>query len=138
MIKTLLRDLSLRLFVPFAFATFAINARAGALAFDASGNLFAVEHWRSIAKFTGDGIQSTFAAGLQEPIGLCIDNGGNLFVSDFRSNSIYEFTPEGKRSTFANGISPKGMAFDHSNRLFVVQGDSVFKFTPTGKKSIFG
>jgi|SRR5580700_4410834 hypothetical protein len=29
MIKTLLRDLSLRLFVPFAFATFAINARAG-------------------------------------------------------------------------------------------------------------
>jgi hypothetical protein len=73
MIKTLPRDLSLRLFVPFAFATFAINARAGALAFDASGNLFAVEHWRSIAKFTGDGIQSTFAAGLQEPIGLCID-----------------------------------------------------------------
>jgi DNA-binding beta-propeller fold protein YncE len=96
-----------------------------------------VEHWRSIAKFTGDGIQSTFAAGLQEPIGLCIDNGGNLFVSDFRSNSIYEFTPDGKRSTFATGISPKGMAFDHSNRLFVVQGDSVFKFTPTGTKSIF-
>jgi hypothetical protein len=133
----LLRSLSLRLFVPFAFATFAINARAGALAFDSSGNLFAVEHWRSIAKFTGDGIQSTFAAGLQGPIGLCIDNGGNLFVSDFRSNSIYEFTPDGKRSTFANGISPKGMAFDHSNRLFVVQGDSVFKFTPTGTKSIF-
>jgi len=137
MIRTLLRGLSLRLFVPFAFATFAINARAGALAFDASGNLFAVEHWHSIAKFTGDGIQSKFAAGLQEPIGLCIDNGGKLFVSDFRSNSIYEFTPDGKRSTFANGISPKGMAFDHSNRLFVVQGDSVFKFTPTGTKSIF-
>jgi DNA-binding beta-propeller fold protein YncE len=137
MIRTLLRALSLRLFVPFAFATFAIDVRAGALAFDSSGNLFAVEHWRSIAKFTGDGIQSTFAAGLQEPIGLCIDNGGNLFVSDFRSNSIYEFTPDGKRSTFATGISPKGMAFDHSNRLFVVQGDSVFKFTPTGTKSIF-
>ncbi len=60
MMKTLLRDLSLRLFVAFAFATFAVNARAGAVAFDASGNLFAVEHWRSIAKFTGDGIQSTF------------------------------------------------------------------------------
>ena len=137
MIRTLLRGLSLRLFVPFAFATFAINARAGALAFDASGNLFAVEHWHSIAKFTGDGIRSTFAAGLRQPIGLCFDNKGNLFVSDFGSNSIYEFTPDGKRSTFATGISPKGMAFDHSNRLFVVQGDSVFKFTPTGTKSIF-
>jgi sugar lactone lactonase YvrE len=136
MIRTLLRGLSLRLFVPFAFATFATNARAGALAFDASSNLFAVEH-HSIAKFTGDGTQSTFAAGLQQPIGLCFDNGGNLFVSDFGSNSIYEFTPDGKRSTFANGISPKGMAFDHSNRLFVVQGDSVFEFTPTGTKSIF-
>lgn len=136
MIRTLLRGLSLRLFVPFAFATFAINAQAGALAFDSSGNLFAVAH-HSVAKFTGDGIQSTFAAGLQQPIGLCFDNGGNLFVSDFGSNSIYEFTPDGKRSTFANGISPKGMAFDHSNRLFVVQGDSVFKFTPTGTKSIF-
>jgi hypothetical protein len=45
MIKTLLRCLSLQLLAAVAFATFA-NARAGALAFDASGNLFAVEHCR--------------------------------------------------------------------------------------------
>jgi hypothetical protein len=106
MIKTVLGDLSLRLFVPFAFATFAINARAGALAFDGSGNLFAVEHWRSIAKFTGDGIQSIFASSvsnLSNPIDLVLDEAGNLFVVPVRmldkkngiTPSIIKFSPDG-------------------------------------------
>ena len=38
---------------------------------------------------------------------------GDLFESDFNSNSIYEFTPGGTRSTFASGLQgPIDLAFE--------------------------
>jgi hypothetical protein len=102
------------------------------LAFDSSGNLFAVEH-HSVAKFTGDGIQSTFAAGLQ-PMGLCFDNGGNLFVSDFGSDSIY-----GTKHTFASGLSvfPRALACSRSGNLFALTDHSILKFDSNGVQSTF-
>ena len=116
-----------------------ISAQAGALAFDAAGNLFLADE-RSISKYAPDGTKSTFAAGLS-PLRLSFDGKGNLFVSTGEAidpkNSILKFTPNGKRSTFATGISPDGMAFDRSGNLFVSQGDSIFKFTPKGVKSTF-
>ena len=112
-----------------------IEARAGALAIDAAGNLF-LSDGHSIFKYAPDGTKSTFAAGLN-PLSLTFDGKGNLFVVDDAESSILKFTPDGKRSTFATGISPDGMAFDRSGNLFVSQGDSIFKFTPKGVKSTF-
>ena len=117
-----------------------ISAHAGALAFDAAGNLFLAGDGHSISKYVPDGTKSTFAAGLS-PLRLSFDGKGNLFVSTGEAidpkDSILKFTPDGKRSTFATGISPEGMAFDRSGNLFVSQGDSIFKFTPKGVKSTF-
>jgi hypothetical protein len=118
------------------FAADVISARAGGLTFDPAGNLFFLDG-HSVSKFTVDGAKSTFASGLKEPIGLSFDSKGNLFVSDFGSNSIYKFTPEGEKSTFTSGISSVGMAFDRSGNLLVSHGDSIFKFTPEGVKSTF-
>ena len=118
------------------FAATIVSSRAGGLAFDAAGNLFASEE-HSISKFTPDGTKSTFATGLNYALGLCFDGSGNLFVSDGGARSIYKFTPEGKKSTFATGISSVGMAFDRAGNLFVSKGDSIFKFTPDGVKSTF-
>ncbi len=118
-----------------------VEARAGALGFDAAGNLFVADFAkRSVFKYTPDGTKSTFVAGLKGPIGLCFDSKGNLFVSDEAATtfkgSILKFTPEGKRSTFATGISlVGGMAFDHSGNLFVSEENSIFKFSPEGVKS---
>ena len=134
--KTLLTPAAALFGAAIVFATSAISARAGGLTFDAAGNLFAIER-HSVSKFTGDGTKSTFATGLRNPIGLCLDSGGNLFVSDFDGNLIYKFTPDGKKSTFASGISSLGMAFDHLDNLFVFNSHSIFKFTPSGVKSTF-
>ena len=116
-----------------------ISAQAGALAFDAAGNLF-VSDGHSVFKYTPDGTKSTFAAGLN-PLGLSFDGKGNLFVADdtvtSAKGSILKFTPDGKRTTFATGISSEGMGFDRSGNLFVSQDDSIFKFTPQGVKSTF-
>ncbi|HEY4271853.1 MAG TPA: hypothetical protein VGM65_07595 [Candidatus Udaeobacter sp.] len=116
-----------------------ISADAGALAFDAAGNLFAADG-HSIFKYTPDGTRSTFAAGLH-PLSLCFDSEGNLFVVDDAvteaKSSILKFTPDGKKSTVAKGTNPDGMAFDRSGNLVVSQGDSIFKFTPKGIKRTF-
>jgi hypothetical protein len=114
-----------------------ISAQAGAVAFDAAGNLF-LSGRHSIFKYAPDGTKSTYAAGLT-PLGLSFDGKGNLFVVDDAGSSLLKFTPDGKRSTFAKGISSDGIAaFDRSGNLFVFQGDSIFfKFTPKGVKSTF-
>jgi hypothetical protein len=136
-----------RLFVAVTIANLgtilaSVSAQAGGLAFDAAGNLYVADPSRhSVFKYTPDGTKSSFATELKYPLGLCVDDEGNLFVSDGAAtdakSSILKFTPDGKRSTFATGISSVGMAFDRSGNLFVSHGDSIFKFTPKGVKSTF-
>jgi len=96
---------------------------------DASGD--------KIFEFTPDGVQSTFASGLSNPIGLAFDRAGNLFVGD--GDAIYKFTPEGVRSTFASGLSsPYPIGCDNTGNLFVVDGSgSILKFTPNGVRTTF-
>jgi sugar lactone lactonase YvrE len=98
-----------------------ISGYAGALAFDAAGNLFE-SHGHAIFKFTPEGTKSTFATGLKNSSSLAFDTKGNLFVSDTGSQSIYKFAPDGKKSTFVTGIRGGAMAFDRSGNLFVGQG----------------
>src|SRR5436190_705535 len=121
-----------------------ISTQAGALAFDAAGNLFE-RGTDSIFKFTPDGNKSTFASGLNSNSGvynLAFDAAGNLFVSDEESHSILKFTPDGKKSTFASGLGTYGvynLAFDGAGNLFVADPDSrsILKFTPDGTSSSF-
>jgi sugar lactone lactonase YvrE len=115
-----------------------ITARAGGLAFDASGNLFAVDgSQHSIFKFTPDGTRSTFATGFKNADNLSFDSKGDLFASDFGQKSIFKFTPDGEKSTFATAIKVLGMVIDRSDNVYVSDGDSIFKFTPDGEKSTF-
>jgi sugar lactone lactonase YvrE len=117
-----------------------------ALAFDATGNLFATDASTSapgsgsIYKFTPAGSRSTFVSGLTEPWGLAFDANGNLFETETFAGIIYEFTPAGNRSTFATGLSnPDGLAFDASGNLFEADFNSshIYEFTPTGIRSTF-
>src|SRR6266436_6636098 len=114
-------------------------------------NLFATDYL-SIDEFTPDGVPSTFASGLNNPLGLAFDRVGNLFVAagfSFVNNenlgTVYKFTPTGVRTTFASGLnSPFALAFDSQGNLFVAdQGygydvlhdAAVYKFTPSGLRS---
>src|SRR5438270_244069 len=65
---------------------------------------------------------------------------GDLFESDFGSNTIFRFTPGGTKTPFASGLNgPVGLAFDSAGNLFEADFGSgtIFKFTPAGIKSTF-
>jgi sugar lactone lactonase YvrE len=111
-----------------------------------------------IYKYTPNGVQSTFAAGLSRPRGVAFDRFGNLYVAITTSNSgnlsgaILEIAPDGTQTTFANVVGPsisfflEGLAFDRAGNLFVMAQDvtdpdvasTIYKFTPNGVQSTFG
>jgi hypothetical protein len=94
----------------------------------------------TICEFTPSGSQSTFASGLNGPVGLAFDSSGNLFEVDNHSGNIYKFTPSGSRSTFASGLNlAESLAFDSYGNLYLSDwgSDSIYKFTPGGSKSTF-
>ena len=76
-------------------------------------NLFMADGYgNNIDEFTPGGVQSTFASGLNEPVGLAFNNAGDLFELDYNSGNIYKFTPGGVQSTFASGLNhSSGLAF---------------------------
>jgi len=97
-----------------------------------------------IVEITPEGVQSTFASGLDALGGLAFDSAGNLFVGDFNDGSpgrgsILKFTPDGIRSTFALGLNgPYGLAFDKAGNLFVADyGGNIVKTSPDGIRSTF-
>jgi len=121
-------------------STFAPGLSPEALAFNSSGDLFEADDSGNIYEFTPGGVRSTFASGLNHPLGLAFNSSGDLFVSDYYSGNIYEFTPGGVQSTFASGLSgPNGLAFNSAGDLFVANftGGSITEFTPGGVQSTF-
>jgi sugar lactone lactonase YvrE len=105
-------------------------------------NLFATDH-RNIDEFTPNGVQSTFAFGFNNPLGLAFDRAGNLFVADTGNytgtGAVYKFTPAGVRTTFASGLNfPFALAFDRQGNLFVAAEEgAIDKFTPNGVRTTF-
>jgi sugar lactone lactonase YvrE len=105
-------------------------------------NLFATDV-DTIDKFTPNGVRSTFASGLNNPLGLAFDRAGNLFVADTGTytgtGAVYKFTPAGVRTTFASGLNfPRALAFDSQGNLFVMADDvTIYKFTPSGARTTF-
>ena len=86
-------------------------------------------------------MRSTFASGLNIPVGLACDKSGNLFVADagtgaVGSRAVYKFTLAGVRTTFASGISGP-LACDSMGNLFVADAGAIYKFTPMGIRAIF-
>ena len=84
--------------------------------------------------------QAPLPPGCRQPVGLAFDSAGNLFVSDYTSDDIYEFTPGGAQSTFASGLNgPWGLAFDSAGNLFEADSGTgnIYEFTPGGVQSTF-
>jgi hypothetical protein len=98
-----------------------------------------------IYEFSTDGVQSTFASGLDSPNELAFDSAGDLFVANGGGDNILEFTNNaGTLSTnpvtFANGLNnPWGLAFSSAGILFV--GDNydgyIYEYTTNDVQSTF-
>jgi sugar lactone lactonase YvrE len=121
----------------FCAGTILLLAAAGA---EAQNLLVAAYGSGQINEFTPTGTQSTFASGLNQPIGLAFDSAGNLYEADANSGNIYKFTPAGAQSTFASGLNrPVGLAFNSAGDLFVAASGAgqVIEFAPGEGESIF-
>ena len=127
------------------FSTLPANSGPYGLAFDGSGNLYAMDYASpgisEISKITPDGTPSHFAtlpAG-SERGGLAFDTSGNLYAADYGISQISKITPDGTVSFFANVPSPQGLAFDGSGNLYAMDyyTKQINKITPGGTVSLF-
>ena len=68
---------------------------------------------------------------LQCPVGISVDNGGNVYAAGFNSNNVVMISPDGQRhrqllSSNDGLINPRVLDYDRStNRLLVVNNSSV-------------
>src|SRR5258707_13202400 len=74
-----------------------------------------------IYKFSWDGGQSIFAAGLNTPGDVAFDSAGNLFVVDYDGDelfgkaAVYKITSNEVRTTFASALSyPSDLSVDNT------------------------
>ena len=75
------------------------------------------------------------------PSGLAFDSTGNLYASNYNTNTIERFTPSGVGSLFASsGLDrPTGLAFDSAGNLYAANngGGTIEKFSIGGVGSVF-
>jgi len=134
------------------------------LTVDAAGNIYVVDSGNHlIRKIATNGAVTTYAgsgfagfnngsattASFDFPNDAIIDNGGNLYVSDYVSDEIRKIAPDGTVSTIAgypaigsaDGTGsvarfyhPGGLTFDASGNIIVADADNTLirKITPAG------
>jgi sugar lactone lactonase YvrE len=105
----------------------------GGLAFDRNGILWMANGgYGTVIKFVTGGNHSTFVTlpgSSSYPRCVAFDSQGDLFVSDYGANIVYEFTNNAGNlsssvNTFASVGEPYGLAFDSSGDLFVASESS--------------
>jgi sugar lactone lactonase YvrE len=88
-----------------------------------------------------DGTVSTFASGLNNPLGLDFDSSGNLYVAQQSSGAILKFDSSGVMTPFATGLNYylSGLAVDSANNVYVGANryagnfaSAILKFNPQG------
>lgn len=146
--------------------SFALFGDIAGLAIDTAGNVYVGDQFNNnIRKLTPAGDVTTLAgtarvtghadgfgpaASFSSPMGVAVDEGGNVFVADSGNNTIRKITPAGVVSTFAgtagvtgsaDGIgaaasfnAPSSLALDSAGNLYVAElaNFTVRKITPAG------
>jgi len=128
-----------------------------AVTVDPSGNLFIADSGNNrIRKVDTNGIITTLAgngsyglsgdngaatnAALSQPLGLCLDTAGNLYIADSLNGSIRKVGINGIITTVAGSsvnialLFPTGVAMDSSNNLYIADSSNnrIFKLTSIG------
>lgn len=133
------------------------------MAVDKAGIMYVLDDNNVVRKITPDGIVTQFAgsgvlgsadglgteATFSNPLGVCVDNAGNIFIADANNNLIRKITPAGLVSTIAgSGLRgkadgpdksasfnfPTGIICDDAGNLFVCDqfNAMIRKITPAG------
>ncbi len=100
-------------------------------------NLSAEAQVTQILDASGDGAAAT----LNTPLGVAVDNAGNVFVVGGSSENLFKITPAGVVTEFVEFpgfANPASIRIDGTGNLFVLSWSrsEVFKVTPAGDVSI--
>lgn len=140
--------------------------RPAGLALDVQGNIFVADSGsHSVRKIASGGLVTTLAGALassksvdgtaglarfDEPWGVAVDGGGNVFVADRLNYTIRKISPNGAVTTFAGQVGsrgsvdgvgsaarfagPAGMTIDRSGNLIVTDfgNHNIRRITPNG------
>ncbi|HJP62928.1 MAG TPA: hypothetical protein VJ844_05770, partial [Mucilaginibacter sp.] len=104
------------------------------LAIDKARNIYVADYGNNvIRKISNKGDVTTFAgkgtpgagdgsptsASFRNPLGLTMDQGGNIFVAEATNNDIRQITPSGQVSTFASGLkAPSRLTVDGGGNIY--------------------
>lgn len=73
------------------------------------------------------------------PTGIAFNRVGEMFVSNWSSNTIYKVGLDGQKTIFYSGISsPAGIVFDNANRMYVASysDDYILQINENGETKI--
>lgn len=119
-----------------------------AIAMDRAGNLLICDALGSsnlsnpqgttIKKITPDLQISTYAAGMNVPIGNALDSHGNLYVANW-FGAVNKIAPDGTVSVFNSTSRTSDVAVDSANNVYVSRAgyNQILKIAPDGTASTF-
>jgi sugar lactone lactonase YvrE len=125
------------------------------IAVDAAGTIYVADNGNSSVRKISGGVVTTLAgngvdgntddvgtqARFGSPLGIAVDDAGNVFVTDGTNRNIRKIAPNGAVTTVASkGLtSPSGIAVDKAGNLFVADtyDNRIRKITPAGEVSNF-
>lgn len=87
-----------------------------------------------VYKVTPGGNSTVFSNGHFQPVGIDVDDSGNVYVSNFNANNIQKITPTGTLSTYASSDALSGgggIAINREGVLFnaFFAGSTIFQIT---------
>ncbi len=101
-----------------------------AIAADANGNYYAIEHGiQSVIEVSGSGRLTLLGAGISSPSALYVTPAGDVYVSDSVTGAIDEITPAGTMTTATTALDPSAgpitdIAVASSGEIWFVQQQS--------------
>ena len=100
-----------------------------AVAANGSGDLFVISGYSSVYELFPDNSTMQIGSGFNNPLGVAVDNAGDVFVADTGNNSVKEVLAGGTIKTIGSGFSnPSGVAVDLAGDVFVADtGNFAFK-----------
>ena len=90
----------------------------------------------TISKIDSRGNMTVFAStGLNKPMGVALDNSGNLYVANSGDGTIEKFDSSGNGAVFGINVGGVGLVFGSNGNLYssLLSYDAVIQVTPSGQ-----